>query len=80
MSYMARITICLPDEIEAQARKAAQIQHTSVSRWIAEQVTEKLAATWPPDVLETFGAIPNFPEAEELRRGYDEDAGREPLE
>jgi hypothetical protein len=80
MSYMAQITICLPDEIEAQARKAARKQHTSVSRWIAEQVTESWRPPGLPTCSKTSSAIPNFPEAEELRRGYDEDAGREPLE
>jgi hypothetical protein len=74
---MAQITIYLADEIEAQARKAARKQHTSVSRWIAQQVTEKLEASWPSDVLEAFGSIPDFPEADVLRRGYGVDARRE---
>ena len=80
MSYMAQVTIYLPDEIEARARKAARKQHKSVSRWIAAQVTEKLTATWPDEVLAAFGAIPDFPEAKDLRRGFGEDARREPLE
>jgi predicted transcriptional regulator len=76
---MAKITIYLPDEVEARVRKAARKEHTSVRRWIASQVIEKVNAAWPVEVLEAFGAIPDFPDAEELRRGYGEDARREPI-
>ena len=80
IKYMAQITIYLPDEIEAKARKAAKKQKTSVSRWIAGQLTEKLKSAWPPEVLEAFGAFPDFPEAKDLRKGYGKDAPREPLD
>jgi hypothetical protein len=50
-----------------------------VSRWIAGQLTEKLAASWPAPVLEAFGAVPDFPELKELRGGYGEDARRADL-
>jgi|KBSMisStandDraft_5_1062788.scaffolds.fasta_scaffold2497502_1 hypothetical protein len=77
---MAQLTIYLPDDIEEQARSAAKKENTSVSRWIAEQVTQKLSRSWPAEVLEAFGAIPDFPEAAELRSGYGKDAHREPIE
>ena len=80
MTYMAQITIYLPDEIEAKARKAAKQRRTSVSRWIAEQVEEKLRSTWPEAVLKAFGAFPDFPAVEELRRGYGKDVPRESLD
>ena len=35
--FIARITICL-EEVEAQARKAARAERTSVERWIAERI------------------------------------------
>jgi hypothetical protein len=76
---MARIRIYLSDRIEARARGAARNQSVPVSHSVAEQATNKLAATWPAAVLEAFGAVPEFPEAEELRRGYGEDVCREPL-
>ena len=76
---MAQITIYLPDEIEAAARKAAEERRTSVSRWIAEQITGNLSSTWPVPVLRAFGAFTEFPEAKELRRGYGKDTPREPL-
>ena len=77
---MAQITIYLADEIEAKARKAAKVRGASLGRWIAEQVAEKVKSSWPPEVLAAVGAFPDFPEAEDLRRGYGPDAPRESLD
>jgi len=77
---MAQVTIYLPDELEAQARKAAGAQGTSVGRWIADQVAEKVQNTWPPVVLAAIGSFPDFPELAELRGSYGTDAVRERLD
>jgi hypothetical protein len=77
---MSQITIYLPDDIEAQARKAAEVRGTSLSRWIAEQVKEKISSEWPAEVLAAIGAFPDFPEAQELRNGYGVDVPRESLD
>jgi len=77
---MAQITIYLPDEVEAAARKAAEEEQTSVSRWIAERIIANLSSAWPVPVLKAFGAFADFPEARELRRGYGKDSRREPLD
>jgi hypothetical protein len=77
---MAKITIYLPDELERKARKTARQNHLSVSRWIADQVAQKLSNTWPPEFLEALGSCPDFPDLEELRRGYGEDVRREYLD
>ena len=76
---MAQVTIYLPDDIEAEARKAAKAQGTSIGRWIAGQVSEKVKNAWPPHVLAAIGAFHDFPDAESLRKGYSADAQREPL-
>lgn len=77
---MAQVTIYLADELEAQARKAAQAQGTSLGRWIAEKVAEEVKNTWPPSVLAAVGAFADFPEETELRSGYSEDTPRESVE
>jgi hypothetical protein len=76
---MAQITIYLPDAIENKARKAAKAKGTSVSRWIAEQVVDSVARVWPKGVLDAAGALPDFPDLEEIRAGYGADAQREPV-
>ena len=77
---MAKITIYLPDEVERKARKAAKQQRTSVSRWIAQGIKQKLDRTWSPRFLAAGGSCPDFPSLEELRSGYGEDAPREPID
>ncbi len=73
---MAQITIYLPDDIENKARKAAKVQGTSVSRWIAERVVDTLEDAWPKSVLDAAGALADFPEVEKIRAGYGKDAAR----
>jgi hypothetical protein len=66
---MARITIYLPDEIEARARAAARRQDTSLSRWVAGLVNARLRSEWPDAVLQAFGAFPDFPEGGRITPG-----------
>ncbi len=77
---MAQITIYLPDDIENKARTAAKSDGKSVSRWIADQIAEGLEDGWPQSVLDAAGAIPDFPNLDELRKGYGADSPRLPLE
>jgi predicted transcriptional regulator len=76
---MAQMTIYLPDDLEKRARKAAKAKGKSVSRWIADQVAERLQSTWPKAVLDAAGIAPDFPSAEELRKGYAKDIPRKSL-
>jgi hypothetical protein len=80
MLYMSQLTIYLPDAIEDKARKTAKAQGKSVSRWLAEQVAHKLEDAWPQSVLDAAGAIPDFPDLAEIRKGYGKDAARESLD
>jgi hypothetical protein len=77
---MAQVTIYLADEVEAQARKVAKVKGTSLGRWIAEQVAERVKNTWPPEVLAAIGSFPDFPDHATLRSGYGADAPRESLD
>jgi len=77
---MAQITIYLPDKIENMARKAAKAKGESVSRWIADQVMNKLENTWSKAVLDAAGAIPDFPSLEQIRKAYGQDTLREKIE
>jgi hypothetical protein len=77
---MANITIYLPADVEQQVRKAAKASKLSVSKWVAECVTKSVATSWSPEFLALAGAFPDFPEAEELRKGYGKDVPRESLD
>jgi hypothetical protein len=77
---MAQITIYLPDQVEKKVRRAAKAEGMSVSRWIADRVVHSVDDAWPKGVLNAAGAIPDFPDLDELRRGYGPDSRREPME
>jgi hypothetical protein len=77
---MAHLTIYISDEVERRARKAAKAAKISVSKWVAERVTESVRDSWAPEFLALAGAFPDFPDAAELRRGYGKDAPREDLD
>jgi len=76
---MANLTIYLPDEVERQVRRAANESNMSVSKCVADQVGKSLETSWPTEFLALAGAFSDFPEAEELRRGYGADVRRESL-
>ena len=74
---MAQITLYLPDDVESKARKAARAQKKSVSRWIADQIKHNFEKSLPQSWIDAAGAFPDFPQVEDLRKGYGEDARRE---
>jgi len=77
---MSQVTIYLPDPIEKRARRAAKAGGKSFSRWIVDLIVQELDTTWPKGVLDAAGAIPEFPDLEELRRGYGYDSPRSTME
>lgn len=77
---MAHLTIYLTDEVERRVRKAAKVAKVSVSRWVAERVSQSVEKSWPPEFLALAGAFPDFPDGDDLRKGYGEDVPRESLD
>ena len=77
---MPAITIYLPADLEKAVRRSAKQAHKSVSRWIADQVRRDLSDAWPSSVLDAAGAFPDFPDLQQLRKGYGRDVRRERVE
>jgi hypothetical protein len=73
---MAQVTLYLDDETKERMRKAARDAGMSQSRWLAELVRRGTANEWPAEVRELAGSWPDFPDAEELRRGLGRDTRR----
>lgn len=76
---MAQVTLYLDEETKKRMRRAARAAGVSQSRWLAELVRQETASEWPAEVRELAGAWPDFPEAEDLRRGVGRDVRRERL-
>jgi hypothetical protein len=77
---VAHLTIYLTNDVEKRARKAAKAAKVSMSRWVANRVTESVKTSWPPEFLALAGAFSDFPDASSLRKGYGEDIPRESLD
>jgi len=76
---MGQITIYLDDQTEKLVKQHVKGSGESASRWIAEAIRQRANSEWPPDVLALFGSWKDedFPDADELRKGYGPDAPRE---
>ncbi len=77
---MANLTIYLPDDIEKQVRKAAADSHLSVSKWVVDRIGKAVETALPAEFLALAGAFADFPEPDEIRRGYGSDVARESLD
>ena len=77
---MAHLTIYLTDDVERRVRKAAKAAKVSISKWVADRVRQSVETSWPPEFLALAGAFPDFPDADDLRKGYGEDVPRESLD
>lgn len=80
-TYMGQITIYLDDETEKLVERHVKGSGVSTSKWISEAVRKRVQSEWPADVLALFGSWKDedFPDADELRKGYGEDIPREKL-
>ena len=68
---MGRITLALDDETAKKMKEAAKAAGLSQSRWVAELIREKTAASgWPASVGRLAGAWvgDDFPSLEEIRK------------
>jgi hypothetical protein len=76
---MPNITVYLPGDVAAAARRAAKAERLTTSRWVSALIARRVASSASPGVRRAAGAIPDFPSAEEIRSGYGLDAERERL-
>ena len=76
---MGQITIYLDAETEKRLTGVIKNGGVSKSRWIADLIKEKVATSWPENVVALAGAWSDLPTADEIRENLGEDAKREPL-
>ena len=76
---MPNITVYLPEDVAAAARRAAKAERLSTSRWVSSLISRRVASSAAIGVKKAAGAIPDFPSAEEIRSGHGSDAKREGL-
>lgn len=58
---MPPVTIHLPDDVEAQVKKASAEAGKSVSAWLADAARAKLEERLPPpELVKLFGSVPDL--------------------
>lgn len=76
---MSQVTIYLDEEVEQKMTVAAHSANLSKSKWIAQLIQDKVANEWPQSIVESAGSWDDFPELDQLRENFDEDAEREQI-
>ncbi len=49
---MAQVTVYLPDDVLAAARKCADAERTSLSAWVSARIREAMATEWPESLVD----------------------------
>ena len=73
---MPKLNLYVDDSTHQTIKAAAKAAGVSRSKWVSNLVQERIAGEWPPEVLALAGVWKDFPDAEELRRGYGADLPR----
>ena len=62
-----QITLYLDDETAHMMRERAAACGMPNSRWVANLIRSQAPTTWPQDLIDTFGRLPDMPLAGDLR-------------
>ena len=49
---MAQVTVYLPDDVLAAARKCAENERRSLSAWVSARIREATATEWPESLVD----------------------------
>ena len=76
---MPQISLYIDEKTLKKVESAAMRQHTSISKWVAEQIRARVEPAYPYDYESLFGSIddPTFIEPEET--GFGSDSNREAM-
>ena len=67
---MPQVTLYLDDVTAQLMRKQAAAAGMPYSRWVANLIASQVAAAWPLNLRQHFGAFPDMPMAEPGRKTW----------
>ena len=76
---MGQVTIYLDSETEKKMKSIVKKTGISKSKWISDLIKQKIATTWPENIVRLSGAWTDLPTAEDIRKNMTEDAERESI-
>ena len=78
-TIVPQLNLYVDEATHVSIKQAAKAAGMSLSKWVSTLVRERTSSEWPPEVLALAGAWKDFPDPEELRKGYGVDLPRETL-
>ena len=76
---MGQITLYIESETEKRLSSVIKNGGVSKSRWIADLIKEKIASSWPENIVALAGAWSDLPTAEEIRSATGKDVEGKPI-
>ena len=76
---MGQVTIYLDSETEKKMNTMIKKTGISKSKWISDLINQKIATTWPENIVKLAGAWTDLPTAEDIRENMAADADRESI-
>jgi hypothetical protein len=76
---MPQLSIYLDAETIKKIEKAAEIENTSISKWVSIRLTGHLENSWPENYFSLFGSIKDDSFCAESINDFSEDVKREEL-
>lgn len=76
---MGQVTIYLDSETEKKMSTMIKKTGISKSKWVSDLIKQKIATTWPENIVRLAGAWTDLPTAEDIRKNMAEDADRESI-
>ena len=76
---MGQVTIYLDSETEKKMNIMSKKLGMSKNKWISNLIKEKMATTWPENIVKLAGAWKDLPTAEEIRENMSKDIDRESI-
>lgn len=76
---MPQISLYINDKTLKKIEKAAQLENTSISKWVSGKLAEHLENDWPDNYSSLFGSIKDDSFCAETIKDFTTDIDREKL-
>ncbi len=76
---MPQLSLYVDAETLKKIEKAAELENTSISKWVTGKLTEYLEKNWPENYRNLYGSIDDNSFCAENIRDFSRDAEREEL-
>ena len=76
---MPQLSLYVDAETLKKIEKAAELEHTSISKWVTSKIAEHLEKNWPENYKSLYGSIDDNSFCAETIKDFSGDTEREEL-